>query len=124
MSIRYSSLIFFGPCPHCDSPLFELSDMWGPFYACEECGYEFDPLDLEPKHLQPRGQPAFAGSFRLNEANGSEELSHAACQAWERERCPSDSPHSDTIPSITHVPERDQVIFPGAIALRQPSAHR
>ena len=69
--IGYSSLTFFGPCPHCDSPLFELSDMWGPFYACEECGYEFDPLELEPKHLQPQGQPAFAGSFWLNRDNGS-----------------------------------------------------
>jgi hypothetical protein len=71
VSIGYSSLIFYGPCPHCGSPLFELSDMWGPFYACEECGYEFDPLELEPKHLQPRGQPAFAGSFWPNGGNGS-----------------------------------------------------
>jgi len=71
VSIGYSSFTFFGPCPHCDSPLFELSDMWGPLYACEECGYEFDPLELEPKHLQPQGQPALAGSFWPNRDNGN-----------------------------------------------------
>jgi hypothetical protein len=72
MSISYSSLTFLGVCPHCSGPLFELSDMWGPFYACEECGYEFDPLELEPTRLRPRGQPAFAGSFRPNGGNGSD----------------------------------------------------
>ena len=70
--IGYSWLIFSGTCPHCDSHLFQLSDMWGPFYACEECGYEFDPLELEPKHLQPQGQSASAGSFWLNRDNGSD----------------------------------------------------
>jgi hypothetical protein len=69
--IGYSSLSFVGACPHCGSPLFELSDMWGPLYACEECGYEFDPLELEPKHLQPQSQAAFAGSSWLNWDNGS-----------------------------------------------------
>jgi hypothetical protein len=72
VSIGYSSPIVFQTCPHCDSPLFELCDMWGPFYACEECGYEFDPLELEPKHLQTQGQPPFAGSFWLNRDNGSD----------------------------------------------------
>ncbi len=72
VSIGYSSPMLSGPCPHCDNCLFELSDMWGPFYACEECGYEFDPLDLEPNHLQPQGQPAFAGSLWLNRDNGSD----------------------------------------------------
>jgi hypothetical protein len=71
VTIGYSSLTFFGPCPHCDSPLFELSDMWGPFYACEGCGYEFDPLEVEPKHLQPRSQPAFAGSSSAIQDNGA-----------------------------------------------------
>jgi len=72
VSIGYFSLILSGTCPHCDSPLFELSDMWGPFYACEACGYEFDPLELDPKHLQPQGQSTFAGSFWLNRDNGSD----------------------------------------------------
>ena len=72
VSIRYSALIFSGTCPHCDSPLFELFDLWGPFYACEDCGYEFDPLELEPKHLQPLGQPALAGSSWLDRDNGSD----------------------------------------------------
>jgi rubredoxin len=73
VSISYSSLTFSATCPHCASPLFTLSDMWGPFYACEECGYEFDPLELEPKHLRPQGEPAFAGSFWLNRDNGSDD---------------------------------------------------
>ena len=70
--IGYSSLMFCGTCPHCAGPLCELSDMWGPFYACEACGYEFDPLELEPKHLQSVGQPVFAGSFWLDQGNGSD----------------------------------------------------
>jgi len=69
--MRHSALISAGTCPHCASSLFELSDMWGPFYACENCGYEFDPLELEPKHLRPRGQPVFAGSSWLDRDNGS-----------------------------------------------------
>jgi len=80
VSTGYSPLAYFGPCPHCDSPLFELSDMWGPLYACEECGYEFDPLELEPKHLRPQGQPAFAGGLWLNDDNDSHQLLQAACQ--------------------------------------------
>jgi hypothetical protein len=71
VSIRYSLRTSLGTCPHCDGSLFEMSDMWGPFYGCEECGYEFDPLELEPKHLQPQGPPAFAGSFWSNRNNGS-----------------------------------------------------
>jgi len=72
VSISYSSLTFLGTCPHCNGPLFVLSDMWGPFYACEECGYEFDPLELEPKQLRPQGQPVFASSLWLNRDNGSD----------------------------------------------------
>ncbi len=71
VSIRYSLRTSLGVCPHCDGSLFEMSDMWGLFYACEECGYEFDPLELEPKHLQPQGQPTFAGSLRSIGENGS-----------------------------------------------------
>ena len=81
MSIGYSSLTFLGPCPHCDSPLFELSDMWGPFFACEDCGYEFSPLVLKSNGAQPQGEPAFAGSFWLNDDNGSRQRLHAACAA-------------------------------------------
>ena len=81
VSTSYSSLTFFGLCPHCDSPLFELSDMWGPFFACEECGYEFSPLVLEMNHSQPQGEPAFAGSFQLEHDNGSEQRLHTACAA-------------------------------------------
>ncbi len=81
MSIGYSSLTFSGPCPHCDSPLFELSDMWGPFYACEDCGYEFSPLVLGSDRAQPQGEPAFAGSLWLNDDNGSRQRLHAACAA-------------------------------------------
>jgi hypothetical protein len=84
VSIGYSSLTFFGPCPHCGSPLFVLSDMWGPFYACEECGYEFSPLVVTPNRAQPQSQPAFAGSF---------------------------SP-GDTVPGVSHAPERELVPFP------------
>jgi hypothetical protein len=72
VSISYSSLTFPGTCPHCASPLFELSDMWGPFYACEGCGYEFDPLELGPAHLRPKGQTAFIGGFWLNRNNGTD----------------------------------------------------
>ena len=81
MSIGYSSLTFLDPCPHCDSPLFELSDMWGPFYACEDCGYEFSPLVLGSDRAQPKGEPAFAGSLWLNDDNGSRQRLHAACAA-------------------------------------------
>jgi hypothetical protein len=72
VSIRCSALISHGTCPHCDSPLFELFDLWGPFYVCEDCGYEFDPSELDPKHLQSLGQPAFAGSPWLDRDNGSD----------------------------------------------------
>jgi len=34
-------------CPQCDSSLSELSDVWGPFYACDECGYELDGVEME-----------------------------------------------------------------------------
>ena len=71
VSIGYYPLVFSGPCPHCDGHLFELSDMWGPFYACEGCGYEFDPHELQPNQRQPQGQPAFVGSFWLDQDNGS-----------------------------------------------------
>jgi hypothetical protein len=81
VSTGYSSLTFLGPCPHCDSPLFELSDMWGPFYACEDCGYEFSPLVLGSDRAQPQGEPAFAGSLWLNDDNGSEQLLHTVCAA-------------------------------------------
>jgi len=72
VSIRYSALISYGTCPHCASSLSALFDLWGPFYACEDCGYEFDPLELEPKHLQSLGQPAFAASSWLDRDNGSD----------------------------------------------------
>lgn len=72
VSISYSALVFSGTCPHCDSPLCKLSDMWGSFYACEDCGYEFDPRDLEPKDLQLPGQPASAASSWLDRRNGSD----------------------------------------------------
>jgi len=88
--------------------------MWGPFYACEECGYEFSPLVVKPNRPQPQGQPAFAGSFRLNEDDGSERLLHAACQAREPERRPSDNPHGDTIPGAAPVPERRQATSLGS----------
>jgi hypothetical protein len=26
-------------CPHCDQPLMVHSDMWGPYYLCEACGW-------------------------------------------------------------------------------------
>jgi hypothetical protein len=81
MPTGYSSLTFSGPCPHCDGPLFELSDMWGPFYACEDCGYEFSPLVLKTNRVQPQRQPVFAGSFRLDHDSGSEQRLRTACVA-------------------------------------------
>jgi uncharacterized Zn finger protein (UPF0148 family) len=41
-------------CPRCDAPLLEMADMWGPVYACDDCGYEVDELDSdgEPHRLQ------------------------------------------------------------------------
>jgi hypothetical protein len=84
--------------------------MWGPFYACEDCGYEFSPLVVVPNRHQPQGEPAFAGSFRLNEDNGSQQLLHAASQAQDPGRCP----RGDTIPGVTHFPERDRVTSPGS----------
>jgi DNA-directed RNA polymerase subunit M/transcription elongation factor TFIIS len=81
VSIGYSSLTFLGPCPHCGSPLFELSDMWGPFYACEDCGYEFSPLVVASNRAQPQDQPTFADSLWLNENKESDQLLHAACAA-------------------------------------------
>jgi hypothetical protein len=81
VSIGYSSLTFLNLCPHCDSPLFELSDMWGPFYACEDCGYEFSPLVLEPNRAQPQGGPDFAGSLWLHDDSGSQQRLHTACAA-------------------------------------------
>lgn len=58
----------FPSCPCCTSPLLELSDMWGAFYACEECGYEVEALeiDLEMKHPRPLREAVFAGSYRLD----------------------------------------------------------
>jgi hypothetical protein len=113
MSIGYSSLTFFGPCPHCGNPLFELSDMWGPFYACEDCGYEFSPLVVAPNRRQPQHEPAFAGSFGPNDDNGSQQLLHATSQAQDPGRCLPDNPRGDTIPGVTHLPERDRVASPG-----------
>ncbi len=55
--------------------------MWGPFYACEDCGYEFSPLVLKTNRAQPQGEPAFAGSLWLNDENSSQQLLHAACAA-------------------------------------------
>ncbi len=78
MSIGYSSLTFSGPCPHCDSPLYELSDMWGPFYACEDGGYAFSPLVVKTNRAQPQGEPAFAGSLWLNDDNSSQQRLHTA----------------------------------------------
>jgi hypothetical protein len=72
VSIGYRSMISCGPCPHCACALDELWDMWGPFYACEECGYEFDPGDLVPNHHQSRGQPALADGLWLSRDNGSD----------------------------------------------------
>ncbi len=74
--IGYSSLSFLGLCPHCGSTLFELSDMWGPFYACEDCGYEFSPLVLKTNRVQLQDQPASVGSLWLNDDNRSEQILH------------------------------------------------
>lgn len=81
MPIGYSTLTFSGPCPHCDGPLFELSDMWGPFYACEDCGYEFSPLVTAPSRAQPQDQPTFSGSLWLNENKESDQILHTAYAA-------------------------------------------
>ena len=35
----------FPSCPLCASSLLELSDMWGVFYACDQCGYETEATD-------------------------------------------------------------------------------
>jgi hypothetical protein len=88
--------------------------MWGPFYACEECGYEFSPLVVVPNRRQPQGEPAFAGSFRLNDDNGSQQLLHAASQAQDPGRRPPDNPNGDTIPGVTRVPERHEAPSPGS----------
>ncbi len=26
-------------CPHCRQPIWLHSDMWGPYYLCEDCGW-------------------------------------------------------------------------------------
>jgi predicted amidophosphoribosyltransferase len=56
----------FPTCPFCGSPLLESSDMWGAFYACEECGYEGEALEteLEINHPQPLAEAVFASSYR------------------------------------------------------------
>jgi hypothetical protein len=43
-------------CPYCDRPLSESSDLWGVFYACNECGYEVEAPEasLELKQLEHR----------------------------------------------------------------------
>lgn len=56
----------FPSCPLCASSLLELSDMWGVFYACDECGYETEAIDpsLENHHFEHRllvRQEAVAG---------------------------------------------------------------
>ncbi len=33
------------PCPYCTSSLLKLSDMWGVFYACDDCGFEEETLE-------------------------------------------------------------------------------
>jgi hypothetical protein len=40
----------FPSCPLCASSLLELSDMWGVFYACDECGYETETIDPSPEN--------------------------------------------------------------------------
>jgi DNA-directed RNA polymerase subunit M/transcription elongation factor TFIIS len=47
----------FPSCPLCTSSLLELSDMWGVFYACDECGYETEALEagLEINGSRQRG---------------------------------------------------------------------
>ena len=72
VSMRYAALISYRICPACASSLSELFDLWGPFYACEGCGYEFDPVELEPNHTQSLRQPAFAGSSSLDWDNSSD----------------------------------------------------
>ena len=63
--VGYTANVTTSLCPHCDSPLSELSDMWGPFYACEECGYEVDEVETEMERPRPNGNLAFASGFRL-----------------------------------------------------------
>jgi DNA-directed RNA polymerase subunit M/transcription elongation factor TFIIS len=56
-------------CPCCASALLELSDMWGAFYACEECGYEVEDLqaDLEIRYTAPLRQAVLASTYRVDQ---------------------------------------------------------
>ncbi len=69
------------PCPCCTSPLLELSDMWGVFYACEDCGYEVETLetDLSMKRTRPPREAVSVGGYRLD--HGGELEGRGTCQA-------------------------------------------
>ncbi len=48
-------------CPHCQQPLWIASDMWGPYYLCEDCGWTAeDDADLAQREplLGPQYFPA------------------------------------------------------------------
>ena len=32
-------------CPHCNEPLWIHSDMWGPYYLCDDCGWTAEDDD-------------------------------------------------------------------------------
>ena len=72
--VGYTANVTTSLCPYCNSPLSELSDMWGPFYACEECGYEVDEVETEMERPRPNGNLVFASGFRpaADEGGGGE----------------------------------------------------
>ena len=41
MAIQRSTAICLR-CPSCQARLRESSDLWGPFYVCDRCGYAYD----------------------------------------------------------------------------------
>ena len=48
-------------CPHCRQPIWIHSDMWGPYYLCEDCGWTAeDDEHLTPAALKPESTPPFA----------------------------------------------------------------
>jgi hypothetical protein len=64
-------------CPHCYQPLRRHSDMWGPYYLCEDCGWTAE----DDEHL------SLAGIARSRVPHHVLTVGEAS-QAWESRRHP------------------------------------
>src|SRR4030065_2117779 len=67
---RYAISAVSGASPRCDAPLFEMADMWGPVYVCDDCGNEMDGLDTDGEPSPWQRQLALPSELGLIAAPG------------------------------------------------------